>query len=450
MSDAATHSPTDRLARVVAGLRLADLPAAVVDHAVLVVRDTLGTLLAGMGQPENAALAAMAGTLGGPGPATVAGSGVRTVPHVAALVNATAAVTLELDEGNQFAVNHPAVHVLPAALAVAEAEDATGGQLLEAVVAGYEAAVRVGAATRLRDAVHPFGTTAVVGAAAAAAKLRGLTADAIAEVLRLAAGMAVASSQTAANTGASVRNLCTGLTAQHGVLAVDLHTAGFTGEPEAFERVFGHVLGTSWDDGALDGDADGLFITRNYFKLHACSRWNHAPIEAAAALRADEALDPAAIDRVVVWTYDPAVRLAGRDPANGYAAKHSIPFNVAARLLRGTNDAALYTDEAVADPALRALTQRVEVREDPELTARLPAVRAARVEVVLTDGRVLSAQEDHPPGGFDRPYDREVLDAKFARLAGVTLPAERVEALAATCARLPDLAAVDELTALLR
>src|SRR5690606_15486861 len=284
VSDAVTPSPTDRLGRVVAGLRLADLPAAVVDHVLLVVRDTLGTLLAGMGHRENAALAATAGTLGGPGPATVAGSGVRTVPHVAALVNATAAVTLELDEGNQFAVNHPAVHVLPAALAVAEAEDATGGQLLEAVVAGYEAAVRVGAATRLRDAVHPFGTTAVVGAAAAAAKLRGLTADAIAEVLRLAAGMAVASSQTAANTGASVRNLCTGLTAQHGVLAVDLHAAGFTGEPQAFERVFGHVLGTSWDDAALDGDADGLFIARNYFKLHACSRWNHAPIEAAAAL----------------------------------------------------------------------------------------------------------------------------------------------------------------------
>lgn len=451
MTEAHTNrSPTDRLASFVADLQLTAIPDAAIRHAAVVVRDTLGTLLAGMAQPENAALAASAGALGGPGPATVAGSGVRTTPHIAALVNATAAVTLELDEGNQFAVNHPSVHVLPAALAVAEAQGSSGTQLLEAFIAGYEAAVRVGGATRLRDAVHPFGTTAVVGAAAAAAKLHGLPADEIAAVLRLAAGMAVASSQSAANAGASVRNLGTGMTAHNGVLAVALHAAGFTGEPEAFERVFGHVLGTGWPDAALDGSPDGLFITRNYFKLHACSRWNHAPIEAAAALMADGSFATGDIDRVVVWTYDPAVRLAGREPANGYAAKHSIPFNVAARLLHGSNDADVYTDAVVADPDLRALTRRVEVREDPQLTALLPAIRAARVEVALTDGRVLSAQENTAPGGFDNPYDAQVLDDKFRRLAGLTLPVDRVEDLTTACAGLADLPRVDRLTALLR
>ena len=90
-------TPTDRLASFVADLRLAAIPSATVQHTTTVVRDTLGTLLAGMAQPENAALAA------------------------------SAAVTLELDEGNQFAVNHPSVHPLPATLAVAEAEGASGG-----------------------------------------------------------------------------------------------------------------------------------------------------------------------------------------------------------------------------------------------------------------------------------------------------------------------------------
>jgi 2-methylcitrate dehydratase PrpD len=210
------------------------------------------------------------------------------------------------------------------------------------------------------------------------------------------------------------------------------------------------VLGTGWSDTALDGSADGLFITRNYFKLHACSRWNHAPIEAAAALMADGSFTPADIDRVTVWTYDPAVRLAGRDPANGYAAKHSIPFNVAARLLRGTNDVDAYTDSVVADPDLRALTRRVEVREDPQLTALLPAIRAARVEIELADGRRLRAREDTAPGGFDNPYDQRLLEEKFRRLAGRTLPDHRVEQLAAACGGLAHLAHVDQLTALLR
>lgn len=449
LNPAIHDSPTERLAAFVADLRLTTIPSATIRHATVVIRDTLGTLLAGMAQPENATLASAAGALGGTGVATVAGSAVRTVAHIAALVNATAAVTLELDEGNQFAVNHPSVHVLPAALATGEDQGASGAQVLEAFIAGYEVAVRVGGATRLRDAVHPFGTTAIVGAAAAAAKLHDLAADQIAEVLRLAAGMTIASSQSAANAGASVRNLGTGLTAHNGVLAVALHTAGFTGEPEAFERVFGHVLGTGWPDATLEGVAEGLFINRNYFKLHACSRWNHAPIEAAAAIMADGPLTPDDIDRVVVWTYDPAVRLAGRQPSNGYAAKHSIPYNVAARFVLGSNDLDVYTNDAVADPFLLDLAERVDVREDTELTKLLPDVRAARVDVTLTDGRTRSAQIDSAPGGFDNPYDEEVLLAKFRRLAGLMLPDDRIEELRTVCNELPTLSHISQLTALL-
>jgi 2-methylcitrate dehydratase PrpD len=426
------------------------VPDAAIDHAKLIVRDTLGALLAGIAQPENAAAAAAAGVLGGAGAATVAGSGVRTTPQIAALVNATAAVTLEVDEGNQFAVNHPSVHVLPAALAVGEDRHATGAQVLEAFIAGYETAVAVGGATRLRDAVHPFGTTAIVGAAAAAAKLHRLGPTDIAAVLRLAAGMTIASSQSAANAGASVRNVCTGLTAHNGVLAVALHAAGFTGEPEAFERVFGHVLGCGWSERDANPDADverrPLILTRNYFKLHACSRWNHAPIEAAAALMAEGSFTVADIDRVIVWTYDPAVRLAGREPANAYAAKHSIPFNVAARMILGRNDVDIYTDPVVADPALRDLARRVEVKEDVELTQLLPDVRAARVAVMLADGRTRESRVDAAPGGFDNPYDEGLLEAKFRRLAARTLTDEGVTGLLDACGRLDALADIEELT----
>jgi 2-methylcitrate dehydratase PrpD len=436
----------DRLATSIADLRLHDVRTEAIDHAKVVVRDTLGTMLAGIAQPEIAAAATAAGGIGGPGAATVAGSGVRTTPHVAALVNATAAVTLELDEGNQFAVNHPSVHVLPAALAIGEDCGATGTQVLEAFIAGYETTVRLGGATRLRDAVHPFGTTAVVGAAAAAAKLHGLGPESIAAVLRLAAGMSIASSQSAANAGASVRNLCTGLTAHNGVLAVALHAAGFTGEPEAFERVFGHVLGTGWSEWDPEGEEAALFLTRNYFKLHACSRWNHAPIEAAAELMAEGSFAVADIDRVIVWTYDPAVRLAGREPANAYAAKHSIPFNVAARMLLGTNDLDIYTDQIVADPVVRRLTRQVEVREDVALTRLLPDVRAARVEVVLADGQTREVRVDAAPGGFDNPYDEQLLEAKFRRLAGRTLTDDGVAGILDACRRLDALADVRELT----
>lgn len=198
--------------------------------------------------------------------------------------------------------------------------------------------------------------------------------------------------------------------------------------------------------GILGEDAT-LFLTRNYFKLHACSRWNHAPIEAAAELIAAGSFTVADIDRVTVWTYDPAVRLDGRGPANAYAAKHSIPFNVAARMVLGTNDVDVYTDQIVADPVGRGLSRRVEVREGVALTPLLPDVRAARVEVVLTDGRTLEARVDAAPGGFDNPYDEPVLAAKFHGLARRTLTDRGVAGVLDACRRLDALTDVRELTA---
>lgn len=443
-------SAIDRLAARVERLSLSSVPPAVVGHAQTVVRDTLGVVLAGSTQPENAALAANAHAVGGRGGATVVGSQVRCVPHIAAFVNSTAGVTLELDEGNQYAVNHPAVHVLPAALAVAEDLGRSGAAFLEAFLAGYETTVRLGAAVRLRDGVHPFGTTAVVGVAAATAKLHGVDRSEIAATMRLAAGTAIASSQSAANAGATVRNVCTGLTAHNGVLAVALRAAGHTGEPGAVEAVFGHVLGTRYDPASIVAANDDFMITRNYFKMHACSRWNHAPIEAAAELVRREPFLAVDVEHITVWTYDPAVRLAGQDPANGYAAKHSIPFNVAARIVLGTNGLDAYTDAAVANPEVRSLARRVEVREDPRLTARLPDVRAARLEVALADGRRLEMQVDRPPGGFDNPYDDGVLAGKFRSLAGRALTAGAVDALARALRDLPDLHDLEPLTGLLR
>ena len=442
------EGPLDRLAAYATGLRLDD--EVVLAHALVVIRDTLGTMLAGLVQSENAALAANAGALGGPGRATVVGRDEGTVPHIAALVNGTAAVTLELDEGNQFATHHPAVHVLPAALAMAEQRGRSGRALLEAFVAGYEVAVRVARVTRLRDPVHPFGTTAITGAVAAAARLEGLDARGTAAAMRLAVGTVVASSQSAANAGASVRSLSTGLTGHHGVLAVSLVQAGFAGEPHAPDAVFGRVLGDHFDAARLDADLDRFFITRNYFKTHACSRWNHAPIEAAAALMTEEPVEPQAVTRVVVWTFDPATRLDGRDPPNGYAAKHSIPYNVAVRFVCGTNGLEAYSDETVADPLVRQLAERVEVREDPAFTAAAPELRIARVELTLADGRVRTATVERAPGGHDNPYDEATLQAKFRDLAGRALAPEAVQHLAQAVHDLPRLSNLSALTSPLR
>jgi 2-methylcitrate dehydratase PrpD len=250
--------------------------------------------------------------------------------------------------------------------------------------------------------VHPFGTHTIVGTAVGAARLLGLDVQTAARAIELAAGLSIASSQSAATKGASVRNLFTGFTNHNGLLAPRLALAGFSGEPGALEVVFGEILG---DDFSLapEDRIESFYLTHNYFKIYACSRWNHAPIEAAAAIKSEHRIDPDAIEQVTVHTYDLATRLGGTAVANAYAAKHSIAFNVAAQLLHGSNAMEVYTDEIVRDPRMVRLIEKVAVRQDPELTALLPDIRAARVDLRLSGRMTYTAQSTVPIGGFDNP-----------------------------------------------
>ena len=440
-----------RLAEFTQSLRFDELPDPVIHQVMLIVRDTLGTMLAGATIPEIQNLAQLSTRLSGPGNASLMGCSQPCSPLFAALVNGTGAVTLELDEGNQFAINHPSVHIFPVALALAEDHKLSGKELLTAFVAGYEVAVRLGRATRLKWPVHPFGTHAIVGAAACASKLLSLDVTQTAGALDMAAGMCIASSQTAANSGAAVRNLVTGLTNHNGLLAALLIDEGFTGEPGAMNVVFGSILGESFNEQSVGTDLGAEFyITRNYFKIYACSRWNHAPIEAMANLMDKASFKFQDVDRITVWTYDPATRLSWNIPINGYAAKHSIPYNVAVRLVRKSNDLMAYSDEVVSDPHVRATAQKVKVLEDPKLTAMLPDVRPARVEVKLISGETFTETVERPIGGFDRPLSDQELSEKFRQLAGMKMPPSAITALEQMLERLPDLEDVCMLSPLLK
>jgi len=439
------------LAEFAQKLRIDDLSQEVIEHSRYIVLDTVGTMLAGASLTEIKALSEMSNSLGGPGGATLMGCQQTSSPYFASFVNGTGAVSLELDEGNQYAINHPSVHILPAALALAEENKQSGAEFLSAFIAGYEISVRIGLATHLREAVHPFGTYTIVGTAAAASKLLKFDKDHMVQALNLAAGMCIASSQKAANAGASVRNLATGLTNYNGLIAPFLVRAGFTGDPKSFSTIFGGILGDSFREDKLEEDLGRTFyITRNYFKPYACSRWNHAPIEAIASMYSKRPFDPKDVEEITVWTYDPATRLSCNDPPNGYAAKHSIPYNVAARLVLGTNDIDAYSDDVLLNPHIQNIARRVKVREDPKMTSKLPDVRPARVEVKLCTGDTLDESIDRPRGGFDNPLSKDELLEKFHRLAGMTLPRASVSELVTKLATLDELEDITLLSPLMQ
>ena len=437
------------LARFVSGIPEEAIPDAVRDRAALVLADTVGAILGGSREPEIQRLHVDADRAAGP--ATVLGASfARVEPWWAIVTNGLAGTMLELDEGNRFARGHPAIHVLPAALAEAERVGRSGAALLSALVVGYDVAARLGAAAPVRPAMHMHGVHGAVGAAAAVARLRELAVDVTARVLGVAAGLTLGTSWRTALGGATVRNAYAGVAAANGWLAADLAVAGITPLPDMLTETFGRISGAALDAATVwDGLGERFEVSRNYFKRYACCRYNHPAVEALDEILAATPIAPDRIASIRVVTSAQAATMGERDPVGALGAKFSIPYALAARLVLGPwNDCGVgaFREPALSDARVRALARLVEVVEDPALTALTPRFRPARVEVRLSDGRALARRVDQPSGEFDRPYSETALREKFLGLAAQDLGAAGAGTAWELCRRVDELKSARDLT----
>lgn len=445
----------DRLARLVRQTRFADLPEATVAAAKTVTLDTLGAILVGGRLPENARLARVAVARSGVRSATLIGREGKVEPMLAALVNGSAGVAFEVDEGNRFGGGHPAIHVLPAALAVGEEVGVDGRRFIESLVAGYEVISRLGGATKPRPNVHSHGTWGTIGAGVAVARLLHREEPQIRAVMNLAASMSPANSWTPCFEGATIRNLYPGRAGLQGILAVHLLDCGFTGLRDAPSDVYGTILGESFDPAsAVEGlEADDLprvfRIERNYFKFHACCLYNHPALDAVLALVRAEEIAPEAVARIAVTSVPFVARMADPDPPTMLAAKFSVPYAVAAAVVTGRTDVQAFLDAARQDPRVRDLARRVEVTADPDMSMRESGRPTARVAIELRDGRVLTRETTVVRGDGLNPAPREELIEKFMMLAAEALGGERARQVVEAVDRLEELKDVRDLTALL-
>lgn len=434
-----------------AALKPGDLPAPVIARAKLVLLDCIGVMAAGMQEPETAALVARLSARR-PGTAPAIGTGVRLDARDAALANGTAGTMLELDEGNQYARGHPAIHVVPAVLAAAQDVGASGADVLAAIVLGYEIGSRIGIASKLRVTMHPHGTWGTVGAALAVAKLNGADEAAIGQAIGIASSLGLSTSRRTMLEGASVRNTYAGFSNQLGLTAWDLAESGFRAERDGIGNVYGHVIADDFQPAAMVEDLGSRWeIARNYFKRHAACRYTHGALDALAQIvrEAGGAIDPETVLKIEVDTYVWAAQLDHPVPPTMLAAKFSLPFALATTLINGAATVQAFRDGARTDAAILALAGKVEVREDPALTAQLPGLRPARVAVTLADGRRLSAEVLTNRGDTEDPYTPDEVREKFRELAGPVWAPERLAAIAAAVEGLDAAADVSALLDLL-
>jgi 2-methylcitrate dehydratase PrpD len=389
-------------------------------QARLLLLDSLGCALAGLLHAKPRALAAALAPAF-PGPVRLPGC-PPLGPAGAAAVLAAAMPWDEANEGLARAHGRPGLAVAPLAV-VALLQGATLGEALGLFALGYEVAARAGEAWRLRPGMHVDGSWHALGAAAAAARLAGGDRAAAARAVHLAACQIPFSLYAPIKAGLDGRNSYPAHAVLLGFLAGGAALAGMDAPAGGFLEARALALGLEEPPPAAPPGQ--WLLSEAYLKPFAGVRHAHYAAAAAIALRQDI---PAGVlpERLVLETYAEALRYAGnRAPDSAIAAQFSLSWAVAAALTQGDLAPAAYTDVALSDPMLRALEQRVELRECPAWTAA--GQRRASLLAILPDGRQLSRTADSVAGDSDQPMTPDAVRAKLRRYLAPGYPARLLE-----------------------
>jgi 2-methylcitrate dehydratase PrpD len=418
-----------------------ELPDGVLHAGERTVANALPLAVASVvSEPCRIALATVAG-FANPPEAAVLGGERRLAAQWAAFVNGLSIHVEDFDDTHLATIVHPAAPVVPAALACAERVNASGRELLEAVIVGVEVALRVGigvSPSHFDRGWHITSTTGHFGAAAAAGRVLELPPVAMVNALGIVATQ-VAGVQAA--LGTMTKAYHPGKAAADGVEAALLAEVGFSGPTRGIEgpRGFAAVTSDSPDPEAmLAGLGDTWELTENAFKPYACGIVSHPAIDAAIALR-DVITDPAAVTEIEV-TVNPVVLdvMGDEDPTDGLRSKFSVYHCVAVGLMDGAAGPAQFTTARATDPETRRLRSKVGVRPDPGI-ARDAAWITARAGGAEHTRHIL-----HATGSARRPMSDAELRQK-ARLANGAVPGDPIDGLTDAALALRDLERAREL-----
>lgn len=402
-----------------------DTPAAAMDKARWCLLDALGCALLGAQQPWGKIMAAQVLSEGSTGPSRILGRSETVAASQAALCNGTAMHGFELDDLLAEAVIHPGTVIVPAVLAAAQAVDASGLQVLRAIVAGYEATARISLALGMQPSQRGFHKTAVVGPVAGAIAA-GITMRLPVEEVLHAAGLACSCASGVKNFAAGqagmVKRMHAGRAAEAAVRMAMLARSGFTAPPAAIDGQFGLLDAFSADTAQpqrLDADLGAAWaIDDIWVKVYPLCGWIQGVVQLLLAMREQHRIVAHEVETVVVATSAFAVKYNGNTQVRDTMdAQYSIPYCVSVALTGDPNDPGEFSLPAIADSERSAIASRVRLEVDPVADSVYPKQFACRVEVHLRNGVVHKAQTRDAHGTPGDPCTVDEQIGKFTRLA---------------------------------
>lgn len=347
---------------------------------------------------------------GAPGPACVFG-GSGLAPLAAGFANAAIAHLREIDDAHRAAMLHPGVVAISPVLALAANGSLTQRRALDAIVAGYEVALRLGECLggRHAGAFHATATAGCVGASAATAVALGLPRDALHHALGHAATQSAGLWQLVDDDAHEAKSLHPGFAVRNGMMAAWAAQAGL---PAARTFVTGRrgLYALLAGDGPVEAlhtglDAPPRLHTTTIKAWPSCAM-TFTPLDALQALLAEHRFAAQDVASIKVSIFSHALKIAGVDwPAKPAETPFSLRYLLAALVRHGRLGIEETERPALDDPALVALGARVRVTPREDFQALFPGQRPAQVTVRLTDGRELTARRDLRRGDPEDPFD---------------------------------------------
>ena len=375
----------------------------------------------------EAALAAVAELEPG-AQAMILGRSERVDVASAALLNGITSHTFDFDDTHLKTIIHPAGPVASAVLALAERQRATGRELVDAVVLGIDVECRIGNAIypdHYDRGWHITGSTGMLGAAAACARILKLDTGKTAMALGIAASQPIGvreqfgSMSKAFHIGGAARaGLTSALMARHGYTASMLALEA----PRGLLRTYSSKC--DWKE-ISDELGKRFEISFNTYKPFACGIVIHPSIDGCRQLRDAHGLRADDIERIDLLVHPLVLELTGnRAPKSGLEAKFSVYHACAAGMLFGRAGEAEFDDALVVRGDVIALRDRIRATVDASI-----AEDAADVTVTLNGGRTLHRFVPHAIGSLERPMSEADLERKFHGLVDPVLGAGRAQEL---------------------
>ncbi len=397
-----------------------DWPALAINRSARAFEDTIACMIAGA--DDLSPVKTRKGIANwGTGSSTVVGQSAGAPAPWAAMANGAAAHALDYDDNVTIVLGHTSAVQVPALLALGELIGASGRQLIDAYIVGFEIQMALGRGvnwSHYNVGWHSTSTIIEIGSAGACARLLGLERSGVAHALSLATSMACGPK---AQFGSMAKSFHAGLAAHHAVTSAQLAEVGLEGRMEVLEapmgflELFGGNFPPGWEI-ALDGFGDTLAILEHGVvpKRHPCCASTHKCLDAVIDLRNEHGFMADEIESVHTTVGSSNARnLSYADPQNDREAKFSMQYCLALGLLQDHLRIDDFAPEAIFRPEVRELIPRITMTAFPVEAERAPTPPDHEVIIHLKDGRELKTTRSHPRGTIHDPLDAADRQAKY-------------------------------------